>query len=594
MNAGHSRRARRYRPGRKRRAGTAALTGLAAGVAVTFLLVLGARSFVSHDACTAHPVVVNVAVSSELGPAVRHLGRIFNRQRRMVSGRCAQVTVSTESPATVAAQLAGAPHGRHLPPVSAWIPDSGLWAGLARGSAAGARQVRPTGITLARSPLVIAMPRSAAAMTPAFGSSVSWKFLLPQSAGGPGDGLGLHVEFPDPTSSTTGVVTLTELRRIVGQGADGRADLAEFALHIQVEPPAGAGVSLASLAAWTPPAGASAGIGPALAPVTVTTEQAVVQFDRAHPGQPLAVRYPAEGSQELSYPYLLTTASPVIRAAADDFGTLLRSPYTASYLRYAGFRTGAGSGTAGRWPGSYGLDSGEPRLLAKPTAIQAAATMQMWQRLSLGSRDLALVDISSAMTARSKPAGPDLQQQVAQSAGAGLAMFPDSTEMGLWTFPSRIVDGLAYQQLVPVGPLPARFGAGTRRQQIQSLVQSGQPLANVPAPLYRTILTAYQQMLATYRPRYTNGLLVLTAGVDRDPTDITATTLVHDLQVLYDPKRPVRIVVVMLGRGGDLAALSQIAATTSGQATAITSYSQLGPVLYHALAQGLCQPACTG
>jgi Bacterial extracellular solute-binding protein len=590
VNAGHSRRARRYRPGRKRRAGTAALTGLAAGVAATLLLALGARSLVSHAACSAHPVIVNVAVSSEIEPAVRHLGQIFNGQHRMVSGRCAQVAVNAEPPAAVAAQLAGAPHGRHLPPVSAWIPDSDLWAGLARGSAAGARRVRATGIVVARSPLVIAMPRSAAAVTPAFGSSVSWKFLLPQSAGGPSDGLGLHVEFPDPASSATGLVALTELHRIVGQGAEGRADLAEFALHVQVEPPAGAGVPLASLAAWTPPADAVT--GPVLAPVTVTTEQAVAQFDRAHPRQPLAVRYPAEGSQELSYPYLLTTASPATRAAADDFGTLLRSSYTASYLRDAGFRTGSGRGTAGPWPGWYGLTSGEPHLLAQPTAAAAAAILRTWQRLSLGSRDLALVDISSAMTARSRKGGPDLQQQVARAAGAGLAMFPDSTEMGLWTFPSRIVDGLAYQQLVPVGPLPARFGAGSRRQRIQSLVQSGQPLANVPAPLYRTILTGYQQMLATYRPRYTNALLVLTAGVDHDATDLTATTLIHDLQVLYDPKRPVRIVVVMLGPGGDLAALSQIAATTSGQATAITSYSQLGPVLYHALAQGLCQPSC--
>ena len=63
------------------------------------------------------------------------------------------------------------------------------------------------------------MPRLAAAQAPAFGSSVSWKFLLPQSAGGPAAALGLLVEFPDPMSSVTGLVALTELQRLCGREA---------------------------------------------------------------------------------------------------------------------------------------------------------------------------------------------------------------------------------------------------------------------------------------------------------------------------------------------------------------------------------------
>ena len=54
----------------------------------------------------------------------------------------------------------------------------------------------------------------------------------------------------------------------------------------------------------------------------------------------LAVRYPAEGSQELSYPYVLTATNPLMVAAAGKFGALLRSAYAASYVRYAGFRSG--------------------------------------------------------------------------------------------------------------------------------------------------------------------------------------------------------------------------------------------------------------
>jgi hypothetical protein len=302
------------------------------------------------------------------------------------------------------------------------------------------------------------------------------------------------------------------------------------------------------------------------------------------------VRYPAEGSHELSYPYVLTTTNPLTLAAAGRFGELLRSTYATSYVRYAGFRSG--DGAAGDWPASFGLARSGPHLLRQPTPAGAGTALRAWQRLSLGSRDLALIDVSSAMAVLAKPGGPDLGHVLAEGAGPGLAMLPDSTQLGLWTFPSHIVEGLSYQELVPIGPLADPLGRLTRRQRIQHLAQSSRPMPRVPAPLHRTILTAYQQMLATYQPRRTNAVLVLTAGVDRDPGDISAVTLVRELQVLYDPKRPVKIVAIMLGREGDLRALRQIAATTNGQATAITRYSQLSQVIFRTMTQALCQPSC--
>jgi hypothetical protein len=269
---------------------------------------------------------------------------------------------------------------------------------------------------------------------------------------------------------------------------------------------------------------------------------------------------------------------------------VLRSAYAASYVRYAGFRSG--DGRAGGWPAWFGLTRTGPRLLPSPTPAQAAAAIRAWRRLSLGSRDLTLIDISSAMARPATAGGPPLEHVLAQGAGSGLALFPDSTQMGLWTFPSQIVDGRSYTELVPVGPLPDPLGKLTRRQQIERAAQAGGVMRRAPAPLYGTILTAYRQMLATYQPRRTNAVVVLTAGVDHDPGDISAATLVRDLQMLYDPRRPVRIVAIMLGRAGDLGALQRIAATTSGEAIGITRYSQLGQVLYQDLARALCQPSC--
>jgi hypothetical protein len=584
VNAERSKRARHYRPGRKRRAHTTALTVAAALIAAAVLVVLGVRAVAARSNCTHHPMAVTVAVAPEIRPVVQHLGDYFNKLHRQVGGHCVRVDVTSEPPAVVAAQLAAGRH-THVQPPAAWIPDASLWAGFAHGP--GGTRIRPTGITLARTTLVIVMPRPAAALTPAFGSSVSWRFLLPASAGGPASALGLHVEFPDPASSATGLVALAELQRLLGAGPPGQAGLAGFAVHVQTEPPAARPAPLAGLTGWAPEHGA----GAVSAPVTVTTEQAVVQFDRAHPRQPLAVRYPAEGSLQLSYPYLVTATSPAAVAAADQFGNVLRSAYATSYVRYTGFRTSTGQ--TGNWPHWYGLASGHPRLLAPVTASQAGASWLAWQRLTLGSRDLALIDIPAAKAARTSPGGLELAHLLGQAAGTALGSFPDSTQMGLWTFPSRATDGLPYQELVPVGPLAGWVGQRTRRQQIEQLA-SAQPPVAVSAPLYRTILTAYRHMLASYQPRYTNAVLVLTAGAGHGSGDISAATLVHDLQSLYNLRRPVKIVVIRLGSAGDLRALQRIAAATNGKASVITSYAQLGPAIYRAAASALCQPsACT-
>ncbi len=165
--------------------------------------------------------------------------------------------------------------------------------------------------------------------------------------------------------------------------------------------------------------------------------------------------------------------------------------------------------------------------------------------------------------------------------------------MGLWTFPSHTVDSLSYQELVPIGPIADSLGPVTRRQQIQRLARSRLlPVPGTQAALYSSILNAYQLMLATYQPRRINVVLVLTAGVDHDRSDISAASLVRDLQVLHDPRRPVRIVAIMLGRAGDLRALQRVAATTNGQAVAITRYSQLGRVIFQTVTRAQCQPSC--
>jgi Bacterial extracellular solute-binding protein len=575
----------RYRPGRKRRFGTALFTLLAAAIAATVLVALGARTISARATCAGQTTTAQVAVSSEIEPVVQRVATYFNSQHRQIDGRCAAVAVHAASAATVAAALARGAPGTLQPPADAWIPDSQLWLDVARGSPAAARLVQPTGIVLAGSPLVLAMPRPVAAHTPIYGNTVGWQILAPSSAGGPSRALGLNVQYPDPTRSAVGLAGLIELKRLFGYGRAGRGEMATFALNVQVVPPGTGTGSLPSLDAFARPSGASD-----TAPVTLTTEQAVVSFDRGHPGQPLAVRYPAQGTFELSYPYVLTSTGGVTRSVAKAFGSALRSSYASAYARYEGFRTASGAG--GSWPASYGLSSAAPHLLPPPGPAQAGKELHAWRVLGLGSRFLAINDVSAAMATPVGPGGPTLEQVLGRTSAAGMKRFPDGTQMGLWVFASHLQGALPYKQLVPIGPLPGPVGLITRRQEIQHLAATGQTVPHAPAALYGTLLAAYKQMVAGYQPQYVNDIIVLTAGVENDPTDISAATLVRELHAMYKPTHPIQILMIVFGVPKDIGDLQQIAKATNGKVWPVTSAAQIPPIFYRAFGRRICQPHC--
>jgi Bacterial extracellular solute-binding protein len=560
------------------------LTLLAMVIAAGVLVALGERTISAKPTCTGQTSTARVAVSSEIEPVVQPVAAFFNSEHRQVDGRCAAVAVHAAQAATVAKALEQ-PQAGLEPPTDAWIPDSSLWVDVASGSPDAAKLIQPTGLVLAETPLVIAMPRPAAARTPVFGTSVGWQVLFPQGVGRPSQDLGLNVRYPDPTQSAAGLAGLIELKRIFGYGRPARSAMATFALNAQVVPPRTAAGSLPSLETFArPPAGSEA------APLTLTSEQAVVAFDRSHPDEPLAVRYPAQGTFQLSYPYVLTTTNRVALAVAKAFEDALRSGYASAYVRYEGFRTGTGIG--GTWPSSYGLTSAMPRLLPNPRAGQADKELRAWHVLGLGSRFLAINDVSAAMATPVTPGGPTLEQVLGRSSAAGMKRFPDSTQMGLWAFASHLSGALPYKQLVPMGPLPGQFGVITRRRAIQRLAATGRTVAHAPAALYGTLLAAYKQMVATYQPQYVNDIIVLTAGVENDPSDISAATLLRKLRAMVNPGRPVEILMVVFGVPKDLGDLEQIAKVTNGKVWPITSAAQIPRIFYRAFGRRICQPHC--
>lgn len=551
------------------------LSALAGVIACTLLVAFGAEAVVSRASCTDHPVVVNLAASPDIAPAASHVAKFFNAEHNAVQGHCAVVHVTSVQSSAAATEISGNKSAAS-PAFDAWIPDSSLWVNVARSFPQGAQLVQPTSLTVARSPLMIVMPRSVAAEVPAYGSSVGWQFLLPQRVGGPATGLGLHVEFPDPARSTAGLATLIQLQSLLGSGSSALAAFTDFVLNVQVTSGTGSLTSLTSLAQ-------RAGDERA---VTIASEQSIAQFDRAHPAaDALAGRYPVQGTPELNYPYVLTATSQLERQAGQEFEKALKSSYATSYVQYLGFRSAAG--TAPGWIGQYGLDTAQPKLTAAAAPGQAETSLQAWQKLSLGSRDLVLLDVSEQMATPVSPTGTTLEQVLIQAASLGLTHFPDSTQMGIWAFASHLDGALPYKQLVPVGPLPAPLGLITRRQQISQATEQGKPVAGAPAALYSSILAAFKSLSASYQPRYVNAVLVLTAGIDNAKGDMSSTALVRQLRALYNPNKRVEIVPLMFGTAGNFAALQQVARATGGVAFDITSPKQVNSAFFSGIAQRL-------
>src|SRR6266487_3397524 len=181
------------------------IVGMVAGaVVIVLLLVIGVRAVLVRALCEQNPVRLHVAAALDVAPAVQRIGQYFNDLNRDVGGHCAQVEVTEDPPDTIAAELSGMSRIRGEAPVDGWVPDSSLWVDVVRTSARGAASVHPTRVSVAKSPLVIAMPRETMTELTSSGHHVNWRTLFPQTLGGLSSLLGLQVELLDPEHSAAG------------------------------------------------------------------------------------------------------------------------------------------------------------------------------------------------------------------------------------------------------------------------------------------------------------------------------------------------------------------------------------------------------
>src|SRR5579859_4841189 len=581
----------RSKPGkrRRRRVRTRALVLLAVAASLLLFIGRGAAQLLAQVSCSNKQVVLTVAVTPDIAPAIQRIANYFNLQRHQADGRCVSVSVSSESPALAAGQIDGQRPAAN-PAIDAWIPDSSLWVDQARNFPLGANIVQPAGFSVALSPLMLVMPKAAAAHVPAFGK-VGWRILLPHSAGGPAVPAGMRVELPDPSQSAAGLATLIEIGRMLGHGTAARVRFTRFVYSSEVTSYFDDTTSLRSFVSLAaPPLNGD--------PVTVTTEQAVLAYDQHNARHPLAASYPTGsttslGSPELDYPYVLTTSHRLRLDAATLFGKALTTPYAQGVIRYLGFRSGRN--VPDQAAATFGMSKQLLQVANPPPPNAAPAALAVWSKLDLGSRSLTLVDVSSFMAKPANPAnpsGPTLEQELTKTASLGLALFPDTANIGLWEFADHLQGGKPYKQLVSVGPLPQNMGIISRREELQRVNGHLPPDGGPRVALYGTILDAYKYMQKTWKPNFFNAVIVLAAGIDNAPGDITASQLLRKLSVLSSSPHKVAVIIIAFNTSADFPLLKKIALTTGGQAYEITDPSRVVQVFYQALAHRLCGHGC--
>lgn len=357
------------------------------------------------------------------------------------------------------------------------------------------------------------------------------------------------VSVPDPETTVAGTLAVVapqaEARAVGRTAADARQLVVPFAQ--------GYGARRSR--------GDDADVAPAMFPrrsprLVVTTEQELTAVQGRSDLHDLT---PEVGAPVLDFPMTVSKdAEPAARQVARAVADYLGSPDGRAELHAQGLRA-TGERTS---PGSV---SGVTTVLPTPSAEAIAGTVASWRTLAVPSSMLVVVDASGSMDF-SAGAGTRMDL-LADAAGIALSFLPDHARVGLWIFSiDKGGPGQDWRELEPIRRLDdLRFGR-TQRYALRQRAEEIPGLTGGGTGLYDTALAAYREGVRSYRPHYSNAVVVMTDGQNEDPGSIGLRPLLQQLRALRDPDRPVRLVGIAISENADLAALQQMAHVTGGEA----------------------------
>ncbi|MGH3736937.1 MAG: substrate-binding domain-containing protein [Micromonosporaceae bacterium] len=547
--------------------------------ATAFAMLAGLLVWAGTSRGCGDTLTLTVAAAPEITPAVREAAQRWSRTDPEASGRCVAVRVSGADPARLAAAIAAQhrdqldvagvePSGIELPQV--WIPDAATWVTRVRGVERKAVSAEPPSIAV--SPVVLALPEPDARAEGWPSTRIGWDYVMAGMKARPP----LPVAVLEPRRSAAGLSGLLatgELARSAANLAGTDPETAVLGTY--------RGLSLTRATTVDElfgrlPRGADA---PGQIRAALLPEYAVRAYDATRPAVPLAAIYPEPAAPALDYPYAtLAGLSPAETDAARQFRGWLLGKDTGTVLARRGFRTPDGAIGAG-FPTDGGLspESVRPPRPVDTETVETALTW--WTEVSLASRVLAVIDVSGSMDEPVPTAGGLSRLEVTRRAAAsGLKLFTDDSQLGLWVFSTGLDGEKDYRELVPVGPL------SSTRTKITAALGGAATKTGGGTGLYDTVAAGYARMTAEYDPELSNTLVVMTDGVNEDPSGITRDALVRRLGELSDPAKPVHVVILGIGPEVDKHELETVTAATGGAVFVATDPSEIGEIFLKALA----------
>ncbi|MFV2116331.1 substrate-binding domain-containing protein [Micromonospora sp. LOL_025] len=474
---------------------------------------------------------------------------------------CVSIAVQAQESAAVAAEVA-----KGVDVADAWVPESTFW--LRRARAAGAFEVPAQGTSVASTPVVLAVTEPAARRLGWPAKQLTWRSLVGPKA------RAVEVALPDPAADPAGVGAVLGVRGLVAGERDPAGSVAAVLRRLADR-------------TFTPGVGGSlpAGSGlPGKADAVATSEQAVLGHNALAGGDKLVAAYPEVAVPALDLPYVvLPAARGPVRDAAAGFLTNLLTVEARDALTGYGFRTTAGFPPAVPRDGRLSPEVREPAPLPAEDAVTEALTG--WSGVQRSARILTVLDISGSMAARVPGSDETRLGATLKAAREGSGLLLDNSELGMWVFSTKVDGDRDHREILPVAPLDT-----TQRERLAERLAAVRVKPRGGTGLYDTTLAAYRDARRNWTPGRINLVLIMTDGRDEDGESIGRSRFLAELAALQDPRRPLPIVFIGLGKDIDPDELETIAEVTGGQVFRTEQPSGIRQIFYSALADLSCLP----
>lgn len=561
-------------------------------------LIVGLRTFFGGDggggsdatggtkqsrACGKGGVTLTVAVSSEKAELLRKMAGDYSG--REVDGRCVEVVVNAKASGEAMQALARGWDTRvDGPKPDVWTPASSGWITLLRQRIEGsdrASLVTPDNPSIAKSPLVIAMPEPMAKALGWPAKKIGWSDVLDLASDPKGWAKHGHPEWgafrlgkTNPNFSTSGLnATVGAYFAATGLSGDlterdvAAARTREFVRGVERSIVHYGDTTLTFLSNLR--RADDAGTAMSYVSAVAVEEKSVWDYNQgnptgdpatlgehAKPKVPLVAIYPKEGTLYSDHPYaVLSWADADKQAVAADFLKYLQSPDQQEEFQKHAFRSFDGK------PGKLiteanGLDPREPATtLTTPAPRVLDRVLKSWAELRKPANVLLVLDVSGSMGADAPGTGKTKIDLVKQASINALSQFGPNDRVGLWIFSLNQDGGKDYLELVPMD-------RGNRRElkdRINGLI------ANGGTGLYDTTLASYEHVLQRRSRDAINAVVLMTDGKNEDNNSISLDDLLAELRK-ETGQETVRIFTIAYGADADLKVLRQISETTEAAA----------------------------